>query len=41
MVRFHGPEMVDTGVKNVFGLDCADDDNFKNSFSYHKKYHSV
>ena len=31
MVLFHGPEMVDTGVKNVFGLDCGDDDNFKNS----------
>ena len=28
---FHGPEMVDTGAKNVFGLDCGDDDNFKNS----------
>lgn len=31
MVLFHGPEKVDTGVKNVFGLDCGDDDNFKNS----------
>ena len=31
MVLFHGPEMVDTGVKNVFRLDCGDDDNFKNS----------
>lgn len=31
MVLFHGPEVVDTGVKNVFGLDCGDDDNFKNS----------
>ena len=31
MVLFHGPEMVDTGAKNVFGLDCGDDDNFKNS----------
>lgn len=31
MLLFHGPETVQTGVKNVVGLDCGDDDKYKNS----------
>ncbi|XP_033749542.1 uncharacterized protein LOC117334178 [Pecten maximus] len=26
---FHGPEMVPTGIPGVYGMDCADDDNYK------------
>ncbi|CAG2186132.1 HCRTR2 [Mytilus edulis] len=31
MLLFHGPETVQTGVKNVVGLDCGDDDKYKSS----------
>ncbi|XP_069137441.1 dopamine D2-like receptor [Argopecten irradians] len=26
---FHGPEKVPTGIPGVYGMDCADDDNYK------------
>lgn len=31
MLLFHGPETVETGVENVVGCDCGDDDNFRGS----------
>jgi hypothetical protein len=31
MFLFKGPEKIETGVKNVVGYDCGDDDNFRGS----------
>lgn len=31
MVLFHGPEKVHSGVQNVTGSECGDDENYKNS----------
>jgi len=31
MILLKGPEKIETGVKNVVGYDCGDDDNFRGS----------